>query len=107
MTTVTELDIAADHPAFAGHFPDMPVLPGAVLLDETLHAIARLTGERPDRCTLASVKFKSIVRPGQPLTLQFERAPPNRIRFEIHSLGRAVANGTLTLALSTGSSDDG
>ncbi len=30
------LEISADHPAFAGHFPNFPVLPGAVLLDEAL-----------------------------------------------------------------------
>jgi 3-hydroxyacyl-[acyl-carrier-protein] dehydratase len=98
MMTLTEIQIAADHPAFAGHFPAMPIVPGVVLLDETLHAIARLTGENLDRCRLASVKFKGAVRPGQPLTLRFERMPANGIRFEIESLGRTVANGTLTLA---------
>ncbi len=38
------LHIAADHPSFAGHFPAFPVLPGAVLLDETLRAIEQARG---------------------------------------------------------------
>jgi 3-hydroxymyristoyl/3-hydroxydecanoyl-(acyl carrier protein) dehydratase len=96
--TVTELQIAADHPAFAGHFPGMPIVPGVVLLDEALYAISRLTGEHIDRCTLGAVKFRRIVRPGQPLTLQFERIRAHDIRFEIHSSGQMIANGTITLA---------
>lgn len=95
--TVTELQIAADHPAFAGHFPSMPIVPGVVLLDEALHAIARLSGERVDQCTIRAVKFKSVARPGQSLTLQFERMLANDMRFEIHSSGQMIANGILTL----------
>jgi 3-hydroxyacyl-[acyl-carrier-protein] dehydratase len=107
MTTVTEIRIAVDHPAFAGHFPDMPVVPGAVLIDEALHAIACVTGETLDKCTISSVKFKSIVRPGQSLILQFERVSVNSIRFEIRSQGQTVTIGNLTVTQATGTSPDG
>jgi 3-hydroxyacyl-[acyl-carrier-protein] dehydratase len=107
MTTVTEIRIAVGHPAFAGHFPDVPIVPGVVLLDEALHAIAHLTGETLDKCTIASVKFKNIVRPGQPLILQFERIAVNSIRFEIQSHGKTVAIGKLTLTQATGAAADG
>ena len=40
----SELHIAADHPAFPGHFPSFPILPGAALLDEALRDIARARG---------------------------------------------------------------
>jgi 3-hydroxyacyl-[acyl-carrier-protein] dehydratase len=107
MTTVTELPIAADHPAFVGHFPNMPIVPAVVLLDETLHAIARMTGVHLDQCTLHSAKFMGIVRPGQPLTLRFERTQVNAIRFEIHALGQTVASGMLMLTPPTESFGDG
>ena len=38
------LEISADHPAFAGHFPSFPVLPGAVLIDEALLVIEQACG---------------------------------------------------------------
>jgi 3-hydroxymyristoyl/3-hydroxydecanoyl-(acyl carrier protein) dehydratase len=37
------LRIAADHPAYAGHFPGRPILPGVALLSEVMHEIARAT----------------------------------------------------------------
>jgi len=35
----SRIEVAPDHPAFAGHFPKFPVLPGAALLDEALQLI--------------------------------------------------------------------
>ena len=44
-TTVTVL-VPPQHPAFDGHFPDAPLLPGVVLLDEMLRVVeeARVGG---------------------------------------------------------------
>lgn len=36
-----EFVIQADHPALPGHFPGMPVVPGALIIDETIAAIRR------------------------------------------------------------------
>jgi 3-hydroxymyristoyl/3-hydroxydecanoyl-(acyl carrier protein) dehydratase len=65
------LAIATDHPAFAGHFPSRPVVPGVVLLDESLRAIGR------DRrlsapLRISAVKFLSVVVPGDPVRLECE-----------------------------------
>ncbi len=43
------LTIAADHPAFAGHFPGMPLLPGAALLDDRVACARGRSCIRPDR----------------------------------------------------------
>lgn len=99
MRIETELAIAADHPAFAGHFPGQPIVPGVVLLDETLHAIAAHGGITFDRCTLVSVKFKSVVRPGQPLKLSFVFVGPNSVRFELSSAAQAVASGAVSITI--------
>ena len=91
------LHIAADHPAFAGHFPGMPIVPGVVLLDEALFAIAGALQLRLGHCRLAQVKFRSVVRPGQELALQFESPAPDTVRFRITSGSAAVAEGVLSL----------
>ncbi|HXQ31953.1 MAG TPA: hypothetical protein VN790_08335 [Steroidobacteraceae bacterium] len=102
MTTITEIHIPVDHPAFAGHFPGTPIVPGVVLLDETLLAIAALGGVSADRCAISSVKFRSVVRPGEAVTLRFEFVGPNSIRFELRSVDRPVASGALTVESAIG-----
>jgi len=63
----SRLDVARDHPAFAGHFPKFPVLPGAALLDEALQLIERERGIDLTQWLVASVKFLDVVRPGDAL----------------------------------------
>ena len=90
------LDLAADHPAYAGHFPGRPILPGVVLLAEVMRAVARGTGRDADRWTIASAKFLQPVTPGMPLTLVQERSAHGGIRFEVRAPAGVVASGTLS-----------
>jgi len=94
-----ELTIPADHPAFAGHFPGNPIVPGVVLLDEAVFAIGAAMGASDAPFTLTQVKFRQILRPGEPVTLRFEAAGDRRVRFEFESRGRGVASGTLVFEL--------
>jgi 3-hydroxymyristoyl/3-hydroxydecanoyl-(acyl carrier protein) dehydratase len=93
--TATALPIAAGHPAFTGHFPGAPVLPGVVLLDETIRAIELAAGGEPRCWRIASVKFLKAVGPGEPLVLEQERLADGTVRFRISSAGQAVASGAL------------
>jgi acyl-coenzyme A synthetase/AMP-(fatty) acid ligase len=92
----TKLRIEEDHPAFAGHFPGFPILPGAALLDLILHEIERIRSIDLTQWTVASAKFLSIVRPGDDLTLEHSSAVDGAIRFVIRGADRAVASGMLT-----------
>jgi 3-hydroxyacyl-[acyl-carrier-protein] dehydratase len=105
---ITSLPIPADHPAYSGHFPGQPVLPGVVLLDATLQALERAGRGSPGAWEINSAKFQSGVRPGEELTLQHEALPNGSIRFAIRTADRAVANGTLVpLQRSTGAEGRG
>jgi 3-hydroxymyristoyl/3-hydroxydecanoyl-(acyl carrier protein) dehydratase len=91
----TPLSVPRDHAAFAGHFPGHPILPGAVLLAETLAAIEGASGRAPTEWTLSSAKFLEPVAPGTALTLAHDLRASGAIRFEIRSAAGVVASGTL------------
>nr|WP_286197511.1 hypothetical protein [Variovorax boronicumulans] len=79
------LRIPVDHPAFAGHFPGQPLLPGVALLAEVLEAVladgalAQRLGRAP---RLANVKFLAPVRPGAELALELD-ASGRGLRFAV------------------------
>lgn len=89
------LTVPADHPAFAGHFPGAPILPGVVLLDAVVQrAPGALGGVRQ----IASAKFFSPVAPGESLLIAYERTACAGLRWSIACGARKVASGTLVLA---------
>jgi 3-hydroxyacyl-[acyl-carrier-protein] dehydratase len=89
------LEIAADHPAYAGHFPAFPVLPGAVLIDAVLAALERARHIDLTQWQLSVAKFLSAVRPGDALHIEHDMSDSGVIRFTIRSSQRAVATGSL------------
>ena len=89
------LSIPPDHPAFAGHFPGHPVVPGVVLLDEALSAIASAQGIEPGPWHIATVKFERPVAPGEPLVLRWQPAPAGGWQFEIRADGQRAAIGSV------------
>jgi 3-hydroxymyristoyl/3-hydroxydecanoyl-(acyl carrier protein) dehydratase len=47
--------VPRDHPAFEGHFPGRPLLPGVALLAEALAAVTEATGTTEMQWTVAQV----------------------------------------------------
>lgn len=94
---VMPLPIAADHPAYAGHFPGRPILPGVVLLDAALHALAARQG-MAGPAQLKSAKFHRPVQPGEVLTLHTTASSTGGFRFEIRCGDRSVASGALVFS---------
>ncbi len=87
--------IPLDHPAFAGHFPGQPLLPGVSLLAEVQEAVMRdpaLAAQVGATPRLGAAKFLSPVRPGSTLTIRFG-ASATAVRFEVAVGERTVAAG--------------
>jgi 3-hydroxymyristoyl/3-hydroxydecanoyl-(acyl carrier protein) dehydratase len=83
--------VPAQHPAFDGHFPGAPLLPGVLLLDEALHAAA-LT---PSQWRITTAKFRQPVHPGEILTVELDDPAPNgAVHFTLHGVSGVVADGT-------------
>ncbi len=86
--------VPRDHPAFAGHFPGAPVLPGVVLLAWVIDAAQPWAAGR--RLAVPEVKFLHPVGPGSELliTLQVQRAG---LAFEVRLGAVVAARGRLAL----------
>lgn len=95
MNSTTCWIIPPDHPAFAGHFPGRPILPGVVLLDTVLQVIARTSGITLDRCEISSVKFLSPANPGDELLIEHSVSASGTIRFDIMAGMRKIASGSI------------
>lgn len=92
--------IAADHPALPGHFPGRPIVPGVVILDHILDAVAaecpayRVTGIR-------KLKFLRALVPGENFSVQCAAIQNGRLRFECLQAGERIAEGNLVLTAVT------
>jgi 3-hydroxyacyl-[acyl-carrier-protein] dehydratase len=99
-TMHSRLEVPRDHPAFAGHFPRFPVLPGAALLDAALQVIERDRGIDLLQWQVASVKFLDVVRPVDVLGLRHDACNGGLIRFTVlatdRGKDRTVASGSLS-----------
>lgn len=91
-------DIAADHPAFAGHFPGHPVLPGVAVLSLVMQALAarpalaQRMGASP---RIDNAKFLQAVTPGATLHVGF-REQGSGVAFEVRRGDTTVVRGQLS-----------
>lgn len=95
-TAEFEWVVPADHPAFPGHFPGRPIVPGVVLLDRALLFAESLLGKQVDRWQIGNAKFLSPVSPAETLVFSLQATPRGAIAFTVKSGARDVASGSLT-----------
>lgn len=95
MNRVTQWIVPVDHPAFAGHFINMPILPGVVLLDMAIQIMANANHVDAAHYKINSVKFLSPAKPGD--ALKFEQSPSSKgaINFNILASDRKIATGSI------------
>ena len=91
---VTET-ISADHPAFAGHFPGNPIVPGVVLLHRVCRAVLATHGRRI--AAVPAVKFHAPLQPAQSFDIVFAAPRGNRIAFRVYRGEVSIASGTLEM----------
>ncbi len=92
------LDLPADHPAFAGHFPCQPVLPGVVQTHWAVRLGAELLETGCEAATYFQVKFRRIIRPNRVLELSLRHdAAKASLSFEYRQGGEVASTGRIKL----------
>jgi 3-hydroxyacyl-[acyl-carrier-protein] dehydratase len=95
-TAESSWTVPADHPAFAGHFPSRPIVPGVVLLDHAIVLAGQLLG-RPHEggWQVAQAKFFVPVGPAQVVHFSLQTTPRGAVAFTARCDDREVASGSL------------
>jgi len=91
--------VPADHPAFAGHFPGRPIVPGVVLLDRAILFAEAMLGTSGLNWRVGNAKFFSPVGPEEALTFALSTSPRGAITFTVRAGERDIASGSLTRAV--------
>jgi 3-hydroxyacyl-[acyl-carrier-protein] dehydratase len=99
------LFVAADHPVFAGHFPDAPVVPAVLLLSKVLDAAEQWLGAQAQPLRLRQAKFPAPWLPGMQVRVMLERADRD-LRFEVSADERPLAIGVFELQAPTGTLEE-
>lgn len=95
MKQTTAWVIPLDHPAFAGHFVNMPILPGVVLLDMAIRMMSDTNQIDPAHYKINSVKFLSPAKPGEALTFEQSSSDKGAFNFTILAHDRTIASGSI------------
>jgi len=89
-------EVDSAHPAFPGHFPGNPVVPGVLLLARISRAVAQASG-RPV-VEVPAVKFLAPLAPGDKFEIQFEEPhSAATVKFRVSRGHVLVASGALRL----------
>ena len=102
MTFEARRAISANHPSLPGHFPDRPLVPGVVILDEVLTALVEW---RKD-CQLAgirTVKFLVPLKPEQTFTICLSASDDGgrEVNFSCRVEDRIIVEGRLEVCWET------
>jgi 3-hydroxymyristoyl/3-hydroxydecanoyl-(acyl carrier protein) dehydratase len=90
--------IHADHPSLPGHFPGAPLVPGVVILDEVVTALAEWR-QNSQLSGIRSVKFLAPLKPEQPFTISLSATSKNagEVSFCCRAEERVIVEGRLAV----------
>jgi len=89
--------IPSDHPCLPGHFPGRPLVPGVVLLEQVLRAVAADQGRAVGALRLPQVKFMAPLLPDEVARIELDGQAP-RWKFRVLRDDQVLVRGELVLA---------
>jgi len=91
--------IGAEHPAFPGHFPGTPVVPGVLLLDRIVEACENWLGVALRIDAMPQVKFLAPLLPDETATAVLQRESDDSVAFRLLRGGQLLASGILKISV--------
>lgn len=88
-------EISPDHPALPGHFPGNPVVPGAMLLSQVLHAVQEECGKQVKISAMPAVKFHAVLRPAEKFEIELQTLSEGQMKFTVSRGDTLIATGSL------------
>ena len=89
------LTVPADLPYFAGHFPNLPVLPGVVQLSWAIELGRKYVSVAGDFHALQNVKFMRVIQPDEHIVLLLDyHIERSALHFEYRVEQRSCSVGT-------------
>ena len=91
--------ICANHPSLPGHFPDAPLVPGVVILDEVIATLAEWR-QNSQLSGIRIVKFLAPLKPEQAFTISLflRNEHGAEVTFCCRAEGRVIVEGQLEVA---------
>ncbi|QUN05713.1 thioester dehydrase [Shewanella yunxiaonensis] len=94
-----QLQIPVDYPAFTGHFPAYPVLPGVVQLDWAVRFGCQQFGYQTAVAQLEVLKFQQLIQPGMQVSLCIRHLVEKRkLQFSFSAGEQRFASGRIAFA---------
>jgi len=90
--------IHADHPCLPGHFPDAPLVPGVVILDEVVAALDEWWRDS-QLSAIHNVKFLAPLKPDQLFTISLFATSKDtaEVSFSCRAKERVIVEGRLAV----------
>lgn len=89
-------------PFFAGHFPNVPIVPGAVLLGEASDLLSESLGRPGGPIELVTARFPDSARPDEDCLFRIEAGANGLFRIECVQGGRVVMKAAMRMPGETG-----
>ena len=95
MNRSAQIIFTEEHPAFAGHFPGTPIVPGVLLLAEALAGLEQGGGVRLRCSRILNAKFLRAVKPGEIVDVEIKPHDPRHSQLRLSAGGALIAEARL------------
>lgn len=96
MNYETQRKIPSNHPSLAGHFPNNPIVPGAVILDEVIQVLQQWKNDY-QVTSIPITKFLKPLQAEQQFSIKLKDKGSHQVKFVCTRENEILAQGQLKI----------